>query len=301
MTDLLEDTKNNIGKIGAIIAAIVAMNTGITSCTNADIERMSRFRAAVAQEEAFTKGLLDQYVALASEENAKVKDRRAFALLEQLKRPPPDFREYRSALGFDRQTIRATHRRFLDANATLHHALSQELVVGERVAQAVQQQSASQASDALPTSGGRTALPNSVVVSSAPQTPDPRTLQIYQGSRTGWDFDIFWCVVGDDATTNASNFSKARAVATQLASPSLTNVEVGRVRLRPLPELRQGAGLPARGSGLSIRSDADPAERETSNKIRTWIGGQSPSFDFAQGYSAQNTRFYISLFVCEAP
>src|SRR4051812_12418569 len=57
----LELLTDSVTKMGIIIGAVFTLNTSISSCSEADMQRAARYNTAVANEEAYWKGLYEAY------------------------------------------------------------------------------------------------------------------------------------------------------------------------------------------------------------------------------------------------
>lgn len=128
--------------------------------------------------------------------------------------------------------------------------------------------------------------------------PPQSTSVVSNGTSDGWDIDIFWCDSGSDPAAAARNREKAESDARRLADhrgwPNETTL--GRVRVRPLAERLQGRGYPTAGSGLVIRPESTRAEQEVARAMMALLNTADGAYTL--GGSRQQTRWYISMFVC---
>lgn len=307
MGNWLEGINGRIAAVGAIAASVVALNGQLTSCTTENINRHAAFRGAITAEETYWKGLFEQYAALVTEENSDLRDRKAFALAMLAGRPIPKFNEYRAAVFEDTTAIPEAQERFKALRDALLSALNNERISGREVAGQVQQQIQSLQND--PVASSEAVSSELAVVQDAIVRPDAEptydTLVRARGSQGGWDIDVFWCVDSRNQRLNRENYARAAmdanrlAVASTAGQPIVPGIKLGRIRLRPLPELRQGAGLPVGASGMSLRAEEKVSERNAANAVASLLNRSGGEYRIDR--SQQSTDYYLSVFVCGQP
>lgn len=128
--------------------------------------------------------------------------------------------------------------------------------------------------------------------------PALKTITVSSGRSNGWDIDIFWCANSRDAAAAQSNYDAANADAQLLRAVGTLSdgSPVGRIRVRPLPESLLGPYLVEAGSGRTIKPDRSPAEVSAARAIISAVGSGDGSYEIVN--SGQQTRWYISMFVC---
>jgi hypothetical protein len=305
MSGLLDNVN---GRLATVVAAIVSINSGLSSCSTETANRYSGFRTAVATEETFWKDRFADYTNVMGTADKEERARKLWALAALAGHGVPDFAEYRLGLFDDRAAIKAAQARLNGMRDTLNAALTTARAANPEVASAVQK------SVAFDSQQEKLAA-SAVASPDAPPVADPLTrinttapnhdnLTLSNGSPGGWDIDIFWCE-GGIPTTESANYTLALDRAQRLAqlasakaklSPS---VLLGRVRLRPLPELRQGGGYPAPGSANTIRAESSQAEQDAAAALMAVLNRYSPGFTLAGSNSPTPT--YLSAFVCGTP
>lgn len=305
---VLGNVARNITVIGSIVAAVVGMNTALTTCSNQTIARHQTFRQAVDAEEQYWRGLYSDYLATFGK-NIETDEREArlYALGVLADRQIPKFDEY--SLGYFGSDGAKTLAR--DRLVTMKDRLQEALSRKESSTPAVAIKQQDQAFAAA-VQNVRTAVDRQADQVSPPppivQSPSIDAGVSYQtqtfaaGDPKGWDFDVFWCG-GGETRAEANNYRSGLAAARALSGFSLGGRRVdgeliGRVRLVMLPAQRQGGSYPSSGSGNEIRSDPMPAERKLAEAIRQVIpGGGSYKLTSNQ---TMPTRFYLGLFSCAA-
>lgn len=304
----LDNVGRNIAVIGSIVAAIVGMNTALTTCSAQTIAHHETFRQAVDAEEQYWRGLYSDYLGTFGR-NVETDEREArlFALRVLAERQIPNFDEY--SLGYfgggeGAKTL--AKERLATMKGRLQEALSRKESSTPAVAARQQEQTFLAAVQNVRTVQDRNAeqaAPQPIVVSDA--APDSsgvsyQTQLLATGDAKGWDFDVFWCGGGETAAESA-NYRAGLAAARALADRStngtgLAGQKLGRVRLVMLPEQRQGANYPARGFGNELRSDTQTGERRLAQAVLGAIpGGKSYRLILND---PPPSRFYLSLFAC---
>jgi hypothetical protein len=304
--DPLEALSGPVAKISAIVAALVAFNTSITTWSNGTVQRYAGFRSAVTAEETFWKERFDDYFeALALDPSSPNRRAKLSALSILADHQIPDFKEYRLGLFDDveakktaTERLRAMQKNLRDAIA--EPAASDSVVAAERkVVNAfdVEQSAVGQKPDV--TQQAAQARPE-IKVSPAP-TPSRDTQLLAAGDPNGWDVDVFWCAGREP---EQGIYESARKVAERLADaagPGASRPEglekLGRIRLRVLPELRQGAGKGYPDSGAVIRFEPGGPEAAAATALRTLIDPGARVFSLEPVRT--RTEWYLSVFVCQ--
>jgi hypothetical protein len=307
--DGLDRLSRRIGLVGGIIAALVGINTVLTTCSNDAAARYAGFRQAVAAEEGFWKTLYGDYLG-AFGRNVEVEEKRArlFAIWTLSDRDIPPFAEHR--LGFlrdDSQTKQAARTRLVNMKRRLREAISQQRSSDVFVVQGLALEQFEQA-EATKFSDTATEVVRLPVPASGSAAVNLDTQVLSMGLASGWDIDVFWCA-GGGAQTEAANYSVALDRARSLAAAATAQTQIapgvrlGRVRVRVLPEARQGL-IPgtrvinaALGDGHQMRAEA--SEAAAAERIAAFLNRKQPPFQPFQ--SQTRTPWYLSLFACAAP
>jgi len=307
ISGLLGGVNGRIATIGAIITAIVGINSSLSSCSADTANRYAAFRTAVSTEEGFWKDRFSEYSEIMDTQDADDRKRKLWALAAMAGHDVPDFAEYRLGLFDDRGAIQAARKRLQGMRDTLNGALTSEITADPKVADAVQKSlefDGQQDKLAETPASPDVPPPADPIATISGNKPDYRTLTLSNGTAKGWDIDVFWCA-GGMSDVEMGNYSVALdraqrlaklATAGQKLSPSFT---LGRIRLRALPELRQGGAYPAPGSGNTIRAEASKDEQEAAGALMSALNHVSPGFTLAGSNSP--TPWYLSAFVCGAP
>ena len=318
-SDSFDRLTKRIGVIGGLIAALVGLNTLVTSCSREQSQRYADFRAAANAEEANWRALYGDYIA-AFHQSVEDDDRRKrlFAIEVLSRRDPPDFHEFRlGLLRDDPEAKRAAIERIRAMKAGLRAAITNPDASDPQVVKAVAQNQSDRTADATairPRQGAAADRAQAVVQQAArvppSVTPVAATQVLAAGSRTGWDLDLFWCA-SRDPVIERQNYSIAldrgrllaqRANARTAIAPG---VILGRIRLRVLPTSRQGpqaSGFvyPVAGDGLQVRyedkASSNREERTAGQAVLRLLNDRASGFSFFP--SEQPTPFYMSLFVC---
>jgi hypothetical protein len=306
----LDNVGRNVAVIGSIVAAIVGMNTALTTCSAQTIARHETFRQAVDAEERYWRGLYTDYLGTFGKTvDTDEREARLFALRVLAERQIPNFDEY--AIGYFGGGASAkalAKERLVTMKGRLQEALSRKESSTPAVAAKQQEQTFEAAVQNVRTIQDRKAeeaAPQPVVVAEA--APDSsgisyQTQILATGDAKGWDFDVFWCGGGETAAESA-NYRAGLAAARALADRSMNGTglggeKLGRVRLVMLPEQRQGANYPARGFGSELRSDREEDETRLARAVLGAIpGGRSYRLIIND---PPPSRFYLSLFSCAA-
>lgn len=305
---VLGSVGRNITVIGSIVAAIVGMNTALTTCSNQTIARHQTFRQAVNAEEQYWRDLYSDYLATFGK-NIETDEREArlYALGVLADRQIPKFDEY--SLGYFGGDGAKTLAR--DRLVTMKDRLQEALSRKESSTPAVAIKQQDQAFAAA-VQNVRTAVDRQADQASPPppvvQSPSIDAGVSYQtqtfavGDPKGWDFDVFWCGGGEtraEAANYRTGLAGARALADFSSSGRRVDGElIGRVRLVMLPAQRQGGSYPSSGSGNEIRADGMRAERKLADAVRKAIPGGA-TYKLTSNQTTPS-RFYIGLFSCAA-
>ena len=113
------------------------------------------------------------------------------------------------------------------------------------------------------------------------------------GQSNGYDLDVFWCL-GDNEGQNFDLANKVGQYLTAEATAESPGMLIGRVRVRPLPVDKQGAGYP-KAPAIEVRYDEN--EEGVAKRLSTLIHSGA-NVDFAPVGSRSGTNWYLSLFVC---
>ena len=298
----------NITVMGSIVAAVVGMNTALTTCSAQTIARHQTFEQAVNSEEQYWRSLYADYLAsFGKDVGPEEKEARLYALKVLADRQIPDFKEY--SLGYfgnDEGAKALARDRLTSMKSRLQEALSRKESSTPAVAAAQQARTFESAVQNVRTAVERQADQSTPATAFSPtassDTVSYQTQILAAGNPKGWDFDVFWCG-GGDSNVEAANYRGGLAAARFLADLSASNKDLGgeqlgRVRLVMLPEQLQGGALPARGYANEVRPDAGAAERQlTANVLKVIPGGGSYRVSVNPPPPSAN---YLSLFNCSA-
>ena len=300
--------------VGSLIAVFVGVNTLVTTCSTRTTSHYQGFRQAVEVEETYWRNLYNDYFALLREPPEQ-RGARMLMLSHLAERPVPAFHEFELGLfGGDDGARDAASARLTELRDRMQEALNRAETSSPLVVAARQDQNFRDAvgERLQQREDGEAIRANEAVVTTFATTIggviyQPQTLTL--GDARGLDLDVFWCGGGGEAAERA-NYANGLAAARRLAAkagagePLAAGLPYGRVRLIMLPESRQntshradggGGFYPARGSGLTIQSDADADERGWAQALAGQLGG---------GYrvvtASSGTHWYISLFSCAA-
>lgn len=303
---VLDDLNKNVATIGAIVAAIVGLNGALTTCSNDTANRYTAFRAAVASEESFWKDRFTDYAADVAIKDEKERHGKMMALAALSQHPVPTFEEYWLGPFTSSGPKKAAEKRLASLRQSLMKALinDRDPEVAELVRQSAYFEQAQQA--VKPQDGSKpSAATTPQRAQAARQEPSLETQVLGIGPAQGWDVDIFWCTT-DSVDLDMDNYNYARTLATrlgQIASSGLklsSSVQLGRVQLRPLPQLIQGGNdYPVRGSGNTLLVDNDPGEQEAASVLLKLFANIGATF--AQAPTTSQSKFYLSGFVCGNP
>ncbi len=300
---ILQRLNSSLGGVTAIVAAVVAFNTAVTTCSDQSIARHTTFREAVKGEETFWKGLYDQY--LDTFEKAIVDDRprrraKLYAISNLANHGIPDFSEYtvnQGAKSEATQRLLAMRRGLIDALQD-PQASGADVAAASRIASYLaDQQAPPQRQEGAEASEERAEVALAAA-GAAPGSLSYQTLVLATGASSGWDVDVFWCQGRDEL----NDFARAQTVGDILAARSTEGEEIGpgirlgRIRLRSLPAAAQGrAGTARRGNAILFDSGA--GEREAAAAIRALINpGRPGGFRLVRG--PQRTSWYLSTYLC---
>jgi hypothetical protein len=313
---IIDYVTNRVTMIGGLIAAVVTVNTSVTSCSVDNIKRHDDFRAAVLAEEKYWKSLYDDYLATFDETIKDTqRDAKRQALRALANHSVPNFEEHRLGFFSDNKNIqKEATKNIVSIKVSLVDALLDEGANGSSPASTAALSAAKDAvfaaeeqSKARKRSSDDTVTPDAQAetVTQAEVRPTIATSVLsYQaqtftaGSDKGWDYDIFWCA----GSNERQNFTQAATIAQILAARAGTGQtlsggsRVGRVRARALPESRQYSGSGYPSSGYLIRSEAG-VERTVAKALLTLLTAEQQQ-PFAIDPIKMRTPYYISLFVC---
>jgi len=314
-----ERLTQRVGVVGGLIAALVGLNTLVTSCSREQSQRYAEFRAAAGAEEATWRGLYNDYLATFDKDiNETDRQKRLIAIADLANREPPTFREFQ--LGYlrdDKDSKAAAIDRIARMKQGLLKAIGNPDSSGEQVVQVIAQNEkrAADATAIRPRDDSEAAqVVQQATVAAARITPSATPLTTTQilaaGNPKGWDVDLFWCASPDPAVAQ-QNYSTALDRARLLGDaaegrrPIAPGVNLGRIRLRVLPTSSQGKlpnGLvyPSLGNGLQLRyEDRTPRERTelgAARAIQRLLNQRSPATALIT--AGTPTPWYMSMFVC---
>jgi hypothetical protein len=303
--DLLDRVGRKITVIGSIIAALVGMNTALTTCSNQSVTRYQSFHQAVDAEEVYWRSLYNDYLnAFRQGMSGEERGARLFALAVLAQRQVPDFHEYPLGLFGDDTSKRLAHDRLQTMKDRLRDALARPQSSDAAFAAQQQAQNFAESIGSVRSAQDRNAAPPDTAPDA---TPPPSsgvnyvTQILASGNPRGWDFDVFWCG-GGDAAIESQNYAAGFAAARALADLSSTNQRLGdqplgQVRLVMLPEGRQGGIYPVRGAGNQIRPERSPAEQQIADAVQRAIPG---GMRYQRIPSDTASAWYLSLFACAA-
>ncbi len=314
-SNIFETITNRITLLGGIVAAIVTLNSSLSSCSSDNIQRYANFRTAVVSEEKFWNDLYDQYLATFEPvpeggdpvaQKAK-RDAKLRAIQALTNHDVPDFKEHQLGLFWSSTAAQDQASKNVGAiKKGLVDALSRS--DDPQVAQSTQAAifAGDEAQTVRTVAALQTEQPPAAPVPTEQQTVQTGTVISYQsqtlslGDPKGWDIDIFWCAGQNEGAL----YGKAAAVAQQLGDAANSagsklpsaNLLMGRIRLRSLPFNLQGNGTyPA--SGRSVWIDANPAERAAGTSLTQFFNAtQSPPFVLAR--TSKKSAWYMSVFIC---
>lgn len=307
---VLDRISRNITVVGSIIAAVVGMNTALTTCSAQTVARHQTFRQAVEAEEVYWRNLYNDYLTVFRKETSEQeRTARFFALSVLAQRNIPDFREYSLGLFGGAGARQLAQERLTSMKSRLNEVLTRPETSDPRLAAQKQDQAFVAALGGVRSSSdrqreereagtGETAPADTAAVASGINYL-PQILS--RGDPRGWDFDVFWCGGGGSSVEGvnyAIGLRAARALAEAGAGEArLAGEQVGRVRLVMLPEGRQGGTYPARGTGLEIRPERDNGEPPMAAAVRQIVPGGG-SFRIIP--SDTRSPWYVSVFACSA-
>lgn len=299
--DPLDAASGLLTKVGAMVAAAVAINAGVTGFFNESIARTNAFKDAVRGEEQFWGGLHNDYVSTFDPVLADALELRAakrIALCSLSNREAADFREYPVSAGVrDEATQRVAAMRVFLRSALLSPGVSGADVARQCRANAYdveQQAQAARATDsrtegAPPPPAAAVTVPGAIF----------ETEIISTGRKNGWDIDVFWCQ-GDNEDENRA---AARRAAVKLsAGPDQLAPEVlrGVVQLRGFPVDRQAAaGIPP--GRTFVAWDNGRGEEAAAEAVRQRLNDGPTELVFGKANTVERTLWRLSVFVCTAP
>jgi hypothetical protein len=303
---VLDRISRNIAVIGSIIAALVGMNTALTTCSSQTVARHQTFRQAVEAEELYWRNLYTDYLSVFRKEvGQKERDARLFALSVLAQRDIPDFGEHSLGPFGGGDAKRLATARLTTLKGRLNEVLARPESSSPEVAAARQDQSFASAVREVRTAEHRDAdqpaPPPQAVQSTGGSSVNYLPQVLATGDRKGWDLDVFWCGGGGSEVETLNynaGLGSARALAALSArGDTLGGERLGRVRLIMLPEARQGGIYPTRGTGYEIRPERSAEEQAVAAAARAAIpaGGAHRIVP-----SDTRTAFYLSLFSCRA-
>jgi hypothetical protein len=311
----LEKLSKRVTLLGTIIAGFVAMNSALTTCTNESAARYAGFRQAVAAEEAFWKELFADYLSVFGA-NVKPEEKTAklFAISALAERNIPEFTEYRLGLLDNPRAKQLAMKRLRTMQSRLKQALdraesSDPALIAARQAERFASAEVANVSSQEGAGASAGVRAETAAAGSTEATGlTYETLVMSAGRPEGWDIDLFWCA-GGGLQTETLNFALARDRGRMLAAiadkgdPLSPGVRLGRIRVRVLPEARQGLDqrtriqYPKLGDGNQLR--AEPGEGSAYIAVQRLLNREQPGFYYFA--SQTRTPWYFSLFACAPP
>ena len=301
---VIQKVGTTVTAVTAIVGAVVALNTALSTMTNDRVARFTAFRQAVASEETYWKSLYDDYLTVFTKDFADDqlrRDRKLFALLRLSDHPVPDFEEF----SVPKRLKTEAGQRLFQMRASLKEALSDPEASGAQVAVASRAATAA-ADEAISVRGpdGAAASPEADRISlikpemRVSSGPSLQTQVLSVGQAKGWDVDVFWCPDGDPA----KRYAEAQAAAFALVKSADKDGKLpggallGRVRLRALPLGMQTSDYLGRGRYLLV--DAAETGQPVLGAVTGGLaaGGQP----FGLRPTLGRTPWYLSAFVCPA-
>src|SRR5438309_4605484 len=302
MSEIAELLRDRLTIVSGIVGLVVAFNTALTTCSTDTTNRYSAFRTAVAGEETFWKERFAEHAEgnAIADENQRHGKLIALAALSQ--HPVPKFEEY--WLGpFVHSPKNAAENELTSLRQSLINALMNDR--DRQIAELVRQSAHFEMTQAAKPQDGASAAAGTQKVQAPEQAPSLETQVLGIGPTQGWDLDVFWCTADTEAG-NVENYNYAKKVATVLGGYAsgqfklAPGVMLGRVQLRPLPQLVQGtADYPVRGSGNTLLVDNDAGEQEAATALLTRLTKSDAKF--AQAPTTEGSKYYLSAFVCGTP
>lgn len=317
---LMALVQDRLTQVGALITALLAVNTGLTSCADNNIQRYKAFDEAYHAEEAFWRGLYKDYLEAidASQDGQdaevkvalkKLREQKLAAIQALAQKDVSNFAEFKLGYFYQdtaRQNAAVTY--FENLKANLNKGINGADSGGEYViasnfknAEAEDVRLRNAAGQLIAPVPEETSAVDTPLTTTGPElNPGKLTYEtkvLSYGGTTGYDLDVFWCAEGP---REAINFNLASAAAQKLlalskAKQALGGQPIGRIRLRALPADKQGNGYPDASSGNQIRYDA--SELGVAQDIERRLSSSGVS-GFVAKQSNMNTKWYISLFVC---
>lgn len=295
--------------IGVVVGGIVAINAGVTALLSESVARASSFRTAVSSEEAYWRGLYQDYLATFDKDIAADEARREAhyqTIASLAEHPVPDFAEFnffvsasaradaRDRLAQMQWDLKTTLLDPKNGPAKTITANQQQIFEQEQFA--VEARPADR--DARQSAIESAPAPVAGKVSASRLSYATRVLAV--GKSNGWDIDIFWCQGPDEGV----HFAQAVNVATLLGNKSSAGERVGgeilgRVRLRSLPKDVQSKPEYAPRGPIIVADNA--AEKALAKGITDALAAARTPVTFQHVPGASGTAWYIGAFVCPTP
>jgi hypothetical protein len=295
--DPVQAITSRITILGGLVAAIVAFNTSLTTCSNDNIERYKTFRETVKTEETYWKDLYVQYLDAFDPKKtpADQQKRKLQALSALAGHVPSDFSEHELGYfwGRDEGAKTAAKEHLESLRESLINALTDPEASGEEVATKAQAAIFDQEQSTI------LAPPKAETVVAPPApTGQPSSSFVAKtlkdGESGGWNVDIFWCA-GDSQGQYQTTASNIGARLTGNVPGTNSGLKTSRVRVRALPLSRQGPGSGYPSSGLVIRREA--SEAPAAQQLANYLSGLGIG-TFTPEASTMKTPNYLSIFVC---
>ena len=326
---------DNLTKIGLFITALTGIVTGITGCTNDNVQRYENFQTAYKNEQQFWKDLYAQYLEAAddtadADKSGQVlvaaqaqRARRLEVIRTLANKEVPDFSLYKLGIFSNvtgpqknadkylgilkstlNQTIDTVSGKYVvtynyDSSATDTRTRDN---TGNVIDQGTSIDAQNSATDLKGESKDGLILSDVVNYSVQTITSNP--------PKNGYDYDVMWCIGGDDA----ANYNLAKTAArilgqAYIAKTKIGNQIVGRIRVVPLPVERQGRdGNPKLPATIAAKSQYDlqvvyDGENKYEQAIADDLAGRYRTAS-TSATPALNTgkplQWYLSIDACNA-
>lgn len=317
----LSGVSKNIAVAAGIVGAFVSFGSGLTSCSQDNIERHKTFREAVASEEKFWRDLYDDFLDTMSNQDLETvdRDRRLAALRALANHPIPSFLEYRLGFAYNDDGPQREALRSINAiRNSLEQALGDPQAVGAEQADIKRTATFQSEEDTLHEQNPPAAVNASSVAGSqlmplrnesaaANEGVSYNAQTLATGAVGGWNIDVFWCAGGKESVTYGAAKDLANAIAQQAEGAShqlADNLTLDRVRLRILPlSIQERPGYPSSGNQVRGERSEQPQMIALANFLnrQTLQSGQRLDTPFKYLRVRTKTPDYLSVFVCSVP
>ncbi len=300
--DSLDRATTLITRLGALVAAVVGLNTLLTTCASDTTARYATFRTSVSTEETYWKDLYKDYLDTFDSETTKdpeQKKAKLFAIANLANHEVPDFAEFSVPQPLKVQA----QNRLQSMRKSLIDALQDKTASGDAVADAARNAAFLNDEATAPKSEDPAQAPvtKMATVGGAASLSYQTQVLTYGKHDNGWDIDVFWCQGVDEEAYYAKALAAAQVLADQAASsqPVASGVSLGRIRLRSLPAAFQDNPAYA-AHGVTLVYDRGPGEQAAAAAIQKFLAGKQPKTPFSLVQSTGQSKWYLSAFVCPA-